>query len=191
VLDDATEEGQNCRMPIIRAAVRSDADGIGEAHAEAWRVGYADLFPADQLEAAVDLRRRMWSGLVGGSALPGTLLVAEEDRDVLGFIHFGVSAESPRLGEVFGFYVHPSSWGSGTGRDLMAPAVTSMADSFDRAVLWTHSDAGRAQRFYAKSGWTRTGNEHRVSTWDGLEYPAIEYERLLGPGNQNPVATGR
>ncbi len=184
-------KGQSYRVPIIRAAVRSDADGIGEAHAEAWRLGYADLFPADQLEAAVDHRRRMWSGLVGDSGLAGTLLVAEEYGDVLGFIHFGVSAENPELGEVYGFYVHPSSWGSGTGRDLMAPAVTSMADSFDRTVLWTHSGAGRAPRFYAKSGWTRTGHEQRVSTWDGLEYPATEYARLLGPGDQRQVATGR
>jgi GNAT superfamily N-acetyltransferase len=175
-------------VPIIRAAVPSDAAGIGQAHAEAWRSGYAELFPSDQLEAAVDLRRRMWSGLVGDSALAGTLLVAEEGGDVQGFIHFGASTDCTGLAEVYGFYVHPSSWGSGTARALMDPAITAMTDSFDRAVLWTHRGAGRAQRFYAKSGWTRTGADRHVSTWDGLYYRAVEYARALG-GDHGDVAS--
>jgi GNAT superfamily N-acetyltransferase len=171
--------GQDDEVPIVREAVQPDADAIGEAHGEAWRLAYSELFPADQLERAVDLRRHMWKGLIGDPAVGGTLLVAEEAGHVVGFIHFGVATESPEFGEIYGFYVHPSSWGGRSARDLMDTAITSMSDSYERAILWTHSGAGRAQRFYAKSGWTRTGNQRHVSTWDGLDYPAVEYARAL------------
>jgi hypothetical protein len=62
---------QHLPMPVVRDALPTDAGSIGEAHAEAWRVAYEELFPADQLAAAVDVRRRIWVGLIGDSALGG------------------------------------------------------------------------------------------------------------------------
>jgi len=55
----------------------------------------------------------------------------------------------------------------------MDRAITSLANSFNRAILWTHVDAGRARRFYAKTGWTETGNQRQESTWDGVTYRAV------------------
>jgi len=124
-------------MPVIRDAVPADAERIGEAHAEAWRLAYEGLFPADELVAAVDIRRRMWVGLVGDPNLGGELLVVEEAGGVVGFIHFGPASENDEVGEVYGFYVHPSSWGTGDAQALMDRAVTSLAESFNRAILWT------------------------------------------------------
>ena len=126
-------------MSVVRDAIPDDAEGIGEALAEAWRMGYGELFPAAQLEPAVDIRRRMWAGLVGDPALSGTLLVAEEGGEVVGFIHFGQATENEQVGEVYGLYVHPSSWGTGAAQGLMGEAVASLAESFNRAILWTHS----------------------------------------------------
>jgi GNAT superfamily N-acetyltransferase len=166
-------------VPVVRSAVPSDAERIGEAHAEAWRVAYEGLFPADQLSAAVEVRRRMWIGLVGNPALGGTLLVAEHEGEVVGFIHFGVGSVDPETGEVYGFYVSPSSWGSEVARALMDRAVTSLGETFKRAILWTHVGAGRARRFYTKTGWTETGNQRQDTTWDGVSHPAVEYERWL------------
>jgi hypothetical protein len=77
------------RVPIVGDATLDDAESIGEAHAEAWRIGYDELFSPAVLEPSVDLRRRMWVGLVGDPALRGTLLVAEEAEEVVGIIHFG------------------------------------------------------------------------------------------------------
>ena len=167
------------RMPVIRDAVPFDAERVGEAHAEAWRLAYEGLFPADELAAAVDVRRRMWVGLVGDPALGGKLLVAEEARGVVGFIHFGPASENDEVGELYGFYVHPSSWGTGDAQALIDAAVSSLAQTFDRAILWTHVDAGRARRFYAKTGWTETGNQRQETTWDGVTYRAVEYKRRL------------
>lgn len=166
-------------MPLIRPAVPADAEGIGEAHAEAWRLAYEGLFLADELAAAADVRRRMWIGLVGDPNLGGELLVAEKTRRVVGFIHFGQASESDEVGEIYGFYVHPSSWGTGDAQALMDRACSSLGESLDRAILWTHLEAGRARRFYTKTGWTETGNQRQETTWEGLVFPAVEYERVL------------
>jgi hypothetical protein len=61
----------------------------------------------------------------------------------------------------------------------MARAVASLAASFTSAILWTHAGAGRARRFYAKSRWKETGSHRYETLWDGLAYPAVEYERPL------------
>jgi GNAT superfamily N-acetyltransferase len=166
-------------VPIVRNATPDDAESIGEAHAEAWRVGYDELFPRAMLEAAVDLRRRMWVGLVGDPGLGGTLSVAEEAGEVVGFIHFGTASGNDEIGEIYGLYVLPSSWGKGSAQALMDRAVVSLAKSFTSAILWTHTDAERARRFYAKSRWTETGDRRQETTWDGLVFPAVEYERVL------------
>jgi RimJ/RimL family protein N-acetyltransferase len=144
-------------------------------------VGYADLFPPDALGAAVDVRRRMWIGLIGDSHLQGTVLVSEQEGRVGGFIHFGPGTNDGD-GEIFGFYVHPDFWGQGGATALMDNAIASLATAFPAAVLWTHVGAARARRFYAKSDWSETGNRRQESLWDGLVFPALEYQRLLGPG---------
>ena len=166
-------------VPIVREATPDDADSIGEAHAEAWRIGYDELFPRTLLEAAVDVRRRMWVGLVSDPALGGTLLVAEEAGEVVGFIHFGPASGNDEIGEVYGLYVLPSSWGTGSAQALMDRAVALLAESFTLAILWTHTEAERARRFYAKSRWTETGDQRQETTWDGVAFPAVEYERVL------------
>ena len=149
-------------------------------HAEAWRIGYEGLFPAAQLASAVDLRRRMWDGRVENPVLGGALFVAEEEQsEVVGFVHFGPNEQREQLGEIYGFFVHPSWWGTGIAQALMERATSSMAGNFGTAILWTHARAGRARRFYGKSGWTETGCQRDVSQWDGLRYPAVEYTRVL------------
>ncbi|HEY6426630.1 MAG TPA: GNAT family N-acetyltransferase [Acidimicrobiales bacterium] len=171
---------------VIRAALMGDGGPVGEAHAEAWRVGYAELFPPEVLAAAVDLRRRMWNGLIGDPHLEGTVLVSEQEGQVVGFIHFGPAATNGQVGEVYGFYVHPSFWGGGSAQALMDEAVGSMSRSFPSAILWTHIGAARARRFYAKSSWSETGNQRQETLWDGLVFPAVEYERTLAPDEIAP-----
>lgn len=171
--------GHDLGVPVVRHAIPNDAEGIGEAHAEAWRIGYGELVPAAQLDPAVDLRLRMWARLIGDPAIGGTLLVAEVEGEVVGFTHFGPATENDQAGEVYGLYVHPSSWGTGPAQALMDEAVASLAESFDLAILWTHSVAGRARSFYTKAGWTVTGTQRVGTTWDGLAFPEVEYERIL------------
>ena len=164
---------------MIRAGQPADGGPIGEAHAEAWRVGYAELFPPEVLDAAVDRRRRMWDGLIGDPHLQGTLLVSEQAGQVVGFIHFGLAAANGHVGEIYGFYVHPTYWGGGSAPALMDRAIASLSQSFPSAVLWTHARAARARGFYTKSGWSETGRQREETLWDGPVFPAVEYETLL------------
>jgi len=154
---------------------------MGEAIAEAWQVGYAGLFPPAQLSKAVQRRRDMWFVLINSPPLGGTLFVVEDSGTVVGFIHFGPAEENDQVGEVYGLYVHPSSWGTGSAHALMGEAVASLSGSFNRAVLGTHSGADRTRRFYTKSEWKTTGKERTETLWDSLVYPAVEYERVLKP----------
>ena len=168
-------------MSIVRDATPYDAESIGEAHAEAWRIGYDELFPRAMLEAAVDVRRHMWVGLVGDPALGGTLLVAEEPERSLASSTSAQLRETTRSVRSMGFmFFRPR--GGGSAQALMDRAVASLAESFTLAILWTHTEAERARRFYAKSRWTETGNHRRETTWDGLAFPAVEYERVLVSG---------
>jgi GNAT superfamily N-acetyltransferase len=162
----------------VRQATLVDAPGIGKSHAESWRQGYQGLFPSDTLDAAAERRQEMWTADAFGFK-DGMLLVAEEAGDISGFVHFGAAGAANRIGEVYGLYVHPAYWGSGTAQALMRQAVASLTDTFAQAILWTHAGAGRARSFYRKSGWTETGSQHQESLWDGLSYPAVQYGRTL------------
>jgi GNAT superfamily N-acetyltransferase len=162
----------------VREAILVDAPGIGKSHAESWRLGYQGLFPSDVLDAAAERRREMWRADAFGFT-NGVLLVGEEAGEITGFIHFGIAGSENGVGEVYGLYVHPAYWGSGTAQALMNQAVGSLTDSFTKAILWTHAGAGRARSFYRKSGWSETGRERQESLWDGLSYPAVQHGRAL------------
>lgn len=177
--DGETPRWHYPRVPLIRAGLPNDSGPIGEAHAEAWRVGYAELFPLEVLDAAVELRRRMWDGLIGDPRLRGTMLVSEQAGQVVGFIHFGPAAAKGQVGEVYGFYVHPTFWGGGSAQALMNEAIESMSQSFPSAILWTHVGAARARAFYTKSGWSETGRQRQETLWDGPVFLGVEYRRLL------------
>ena len=155
-----------------------DAPGIGKTHAESWRQGYQGLFPPDTLDAAAGRRLEIWTADAFGFK-DGTLLVAEEAGDISGFIHFGIAGSGNGIGEVYGLYVHPAYWGSGTAQALMHQAVESLTEKFAEPILWTHAGAGRARSFYRKSGWSETGGQHQESLWDGVSYPAVQYGRTL------------
>jgi GNAT superfamily N-acetyltransferase len=165
----------------VRPATLDDADAIGEAHAEAWRVGYATLFRADVLGPLVDERRRWWRPTLASGLLPGTLLVGEVDARVVAFVHYGVAGDGrAATREIFGFYSHPSAWGSGIAGALMDEAVHDLRrGDADAVCLWTHSGASRARRFYEKTGFVLSGATG--SEVFGTSEPAtlVEYVRPL------------
>ncbi|MDO8363467.1 MAG: GNAT family N-acetyltransferase [Actinomycetota bacterium] len=84
-------------------------------------------------------------------------------------------------GEVYGFYLHPDSWGSGAAGALMARCTESLRTmGFMEAVLWVLRDNPRARAFYEKAGWLATG---RHSSFAGSQtgrplpepLPEVEY----------------
>lgn len=169
------------RVPLkVRPATQDDATAVGEVNAESWRVGYARRFPADGLAEAVERRRHMWSDIMAKADFSSTtLLVAEADQEVVGFLHLGPAHDPHGAGEVYAFFVHPEAWGSEAATLMMNEALALLAQQFETAVLWTHGQ-GRAERFYAKTGWIPTGRKREENFGHGLSGPVVEYEHRLG-----------
>jgi ribosomal protein S18 acetylase RimI-like enzyme len=81
-------------------------------------------------------------------------------------------------GEVYGFYVHPSAWGTGAAPALMSRCEEFLRDEgFTSAVLWVLRDNPRALAFYEKAGWRFTGQESMFTPSDpaNTQLPRIQY----------------
>jgi RimJ/RimL family protein N-acetyltransferase len=164
---------------VVRQATVSDAAEVGEAHASAWEVAYADLFEPDVLQRAAAFRRTMWSHVLADRDFDfASLLVAEQSGRVVGYSQFGQNAEEAGRGEIFGFYLHPDAWGRGAAAKLMTATLRDLAHlSLDPVVVWTHPGAVRAQAFYVKSGFRATRRSRTASLGSGIDTPEVEFVR--------------
>jgi GNAT superfamily N-acetyltransferase len=170
-------------MIEIRLARPDDADAIARAHVDAWRVGYRGLFPDEFLDSAEfeDTRFERWRSGAWGQEDGSQLFVPVLDGHVVGFGHAGPERVEPACdasggeippapeaerGEVYGFYVHPTAWGSGVASPLMAACTESLIRAgFPAAVLWVLRDNPRARRFYERAGWSWQGV---TGEWEGV-----------------------
>lgn len=147
--------GVSQNSPSVRDAQSRDASEIGEAHAEAWSAAYSNLLGAEFLTSAVRERYERWTpSLLEDLTQDGSrILVVTTSRRVAGFAHVGVASDAPAVGEVFGFYLHPTYWGTSAAVRLHEGAVAALAERGVRqAHLWTHQGAERARRFYKRNG---------------------------------------
>jgi len=171
---------------VVRLATPEDAGAIGEAHAEAWRIGYKGLFAPDVLAREVASRRNSWSERM---AVPGIeftkLFVGVCDGGVRGFAHVGPAADGSGRGEVYGFYAHPVAWGTGIAKAMMGEGLSALdAMGFESVCVWTLRDAKRARAFYEKLGYRTTG-ETKVEDF-GQPVTLVEYLRhIRGPGSDS------
>jgi GNAT superfamily N-acetyltransferase len=135
----------------IRPAQLTDAVGIAEVHVRSWQDAYRGLLPQDYLDNLdVGRRREGWDRILATTGWPRTgAFVAEGSDGIIGFIHVGPSRDEDEpgvVGEVTAIYVLARAWGSGTGRALMAAAVSSLSDAgFDQARLWVLDTNTRAR----------------------------------------------
>ena len=180
-------------MIEIRAARREDADAIARAHVDAWRAAYRNSFTDDYLDADEfeETRFDRWRAWSWNSLVGSQLFVPVLDGGVVGFGHAGPERDEPACdasgseiaapaaptrGEVYGFYLHPMSWGSGVAGPLMAACVLHLREAgFNEAVLWVLRDNPRARGFYEKAGWSPSG---ATGEWEGV--PEVQYSISLG-----------
>ena len=173
--------------PVIRVrrAVERDARAIGEAHGSAWETAYGHIFEPTFLEGAADSRRLVWLQTIRPLLLaPSFVLVSELDGLVLGFVHGAPAGDGTPVGEIHGFYCHPSAWGTRAAALLMSEACSVLAADWTEVMLWTLQDAHRARSFYEKSGFRLTGAEKReaLSNWltgEAVERTAVQYTKPL------------
>ncbi|GAB1820739.1 N-acetyltransferase family protein [Herbidospora sp. RD11066] len=160
----------------IAVARPEDAEALGEIHAEAWLVAYRPFFDAEFFERAVARRRGQWHAIVAEGV--DSVLVACHEGRPRAFSRFGPSRDRPGWGEVWGFYGHPASWGTGIAAALMAATVSRMADDgFASAHLWTLRDTPQSRRFYRKAGFEESGASRRYDFGEGRFVDQVEYHR--------------
>ena len=174
---------------MIRRAEPEDAHDIALAHVTAWRVAYRGIVPDAFLDSAdfanariAGWHRRLHDGRPDGWDEQDEIFAAVIDGRVVGFGHVGRERtdDGPgERGEVYGFYLHPDSWGSGVGDALMAMCEATLRERFPTAVLWVLRDNPRARRFYERAGWScGVGAEMVEAMWEGPQMADIP---LLDP----------
>ena len=164
-------------MIEVRDADIDDADAIATAHIDGWRAGYRGVVPDEYLDAEefASSRRDRWRSWTWQQVPESRLFVVSLQGRVVGFGHAGPEQvvahgiESPESepgdgdearGEIYGFYLHPTAWGSGGAGALMSRCEEFLRDEgFTSATLWVLRDNPRARAFYEKAGWQATGKE--------------------------------
>ncbi len=166
----------------VRPATTDDAAAIAQVHVEAWRWAYAGLLDDAVLAALdVDARRRLWERVAGEGR--GTLLVAERDGGVVGFVCAGRSRDddaSGATGEIQAIYLRREVQGTGVGAALMAAALAALiAAGCTAATLWVLATNDLARSFYERGGWRPDGTERVERVRDGNPVAELRYRRRL------------
>jgi GNAT superfamily N-acetyltransferase len=132
---------------------------------ESAKAGFADFLPAGHPFPQIDLDR--WQARLEDSAM--TMLLAEEDGELLGFTACGESRDpdaGATAGEVQTFFVAPGHWRRGVGRALMDAAIEDLRErGYGEATVWSFAANDRANAFYEAQGFVRDGAERSQDTW--------------------------
>ena len=175
---------------LLRDATDSDAASIGAVHADAWQAAYRDLFEARWLERLVTKRRTQWADrMAAPEYAKATLLVAVRGDQVSAFAYFGPHGLMSALqapvtpghdsdGEIYGFYAHPTVWGTGIAGTLLDGALDLLREAgYPKVRLWTLAGANRARRFYGRHGFEETGARRERDFGDRRPVLELEYMR--------------
>lgn len=143
---------------IIRPHRRADADRIADLLADGWRDAYARFMPAGYLARQSDRvhRRAEIAEWLDDDfdAAAEAIFVAEEQGDVLGFIHMtlGDKGNLGATGVVNLLYVDATRHGRGIGRSLMAAGARWLLDTRPGPLALSAFKLNPHRAFYAALG---------------------------------------
>ncbi len=167
-----------------RVAWAEDAPAIARVQVRAWRASYADLLPAELLDAldAAELAQGWTSALSRPPDARHRILISLERATVTGFALTGPATDPDcdpvADGEVSDLTVDPDHRGAGHGSRLMQACVdTLVADRFTRAVTWLPSTDDRTRAFLTAAGWGPDG-AHRTLDLTGDGTVTVKQVRL-------------
>ena len=167
---------------LLRPAEPADAMDVARVHVRAWQVAYRKLLPDEYLDGLKPEDRAQRYTFGGTDPREPMTTVALDDRGTIrGFATTCAArdADVPSHGELAAIHVDPDWWGHGVGQALLASARAHLLDSgFRRAILWVLVGNVRAERFYAKDGWTPDGAQRTDTVW-GVQVNDQRYQRTL------------
>ena len=165
-------------MVTVRPATAADAPAMGRVHVRAWQAAYRGQMPDGYLDRLrPEDRAAYWDGVLRREHLPGVILVAERDGEVVGFAAAGPSPDPEGAGELFAIDLDPDHWGSGAGRALLEAAQAELERmGFAESVLWVLPGNARARRFYERAGWAADGTQKANEAF-GVSFDEVRYRR--------------
>jgi GNAT superfamily N-acetyltransferase len=169
---------QGSSRAIVRAAVPDDAERIAEVNVRSWQAAYAGIVPdviLDGMEA--EPRRLTWLGRIAELG-QRTLLVADLDGRVEGYVLSGPARDHdlPDLaGEVYAIYVDPPAQGRGIGRALLDAASSELREAgFEPLILWVLTANTLGRGFYEACHWQPDGSTRPID-FDGTPVDEVRY----------------
>ncbi len=157
----------------IRAATADDVEVIRQVARRSWETDYPDILSRETVEAGV----RDWYALDSlATALARdrtSLLVAEPDSSVVGFVH-AVRQAATGVGFVLRLYVDPDHRREGVGAALLDTVTEVLGgDGLDRvdAAVLSANELGRT--FYESFGFELA--EETETRIGGESYPECRY----------------
>lgn len=156
----------------VRVAWAADAPAIARIQARAWRTAYAEILPADLLEALDEQAfATQWrSSLIKPADARNRVLVALDAGRPVGFAATAPSADpdsDPIVdGSVEAFHIDPDEVGGGHGSRLLNACVDTLrADGFSRAVTWLFSADDTLRSFFTSTGWSVDGAHRELDLY--------------------------
>src|SRR3954470_15738390 len=161
----------------VRPAREADIAEIARIQVETWHFSYADLLPAEALDAlTVDAATEAWQPAV--TAPPTTrhhVLVALEGEWTVGFAAFGPAEDlqpedlDQQTTASVGPLIVEARWRRrGHGSRLMAAVVDhARGDELTRAVAWVPETDQGTREFLVGAGWAPDGLVRALDTGAG------------------------
>ena len=194
------------RVISVREEAAADIPAVEEVRRASWRAAYAGLIEARHIERATarpsrlsqpDPARHTLVAVTRENPVVVGYASFGPERSLLSVhahpAHAGLAsggggspADAPltdaglagETGEVYALYVSPDWWSTGTGRSLMAAALTALSEAgYRRAVLWVLAGNARARRFYDRAGFAADGAENVLIGLGGIL--EVRYARSL------------
>ncbi|MBT1668134.1 GNAT family N-acetyltransferase [Curtobacterium flaccumfaciens pv. flaccumfaciens] len=143
---------------LIRPATLADADAIAHVHTASWRETYGRFVADPDGNPWFDVARRvdMWRSVLAEPSTAGTIAVALDGTDVVGFGSAAAAddADAVRPDELRALYVLARAHGTGAGQGLLDAVLGDRP-----AFLWVAADNPRARSFYRRNGFEPDGAE--------------------------------
>jgi RimJ/RimL family protein N-acetyltransferase len=158
---------------IVRPASADDIDALLDVQEAGAIAGLTHIFPQHAYPFPRAAVRRRWTEELDDPATH--VYISVDDGGALtGFA-------ATRGNELLHFGTAPHTWGTGTAQQLHAALLDELArtapEGSDHLRLRVFEANSRARRFYAKLGWSQTGQRTRSSF---APYPVlVEYQRTL------------
>ncbi|SDB93146.1 GNAT family N-acetyltransferase [Acinetobacter boissieri] len=163
----------------IRIAGIKDAVHIAEIHVKSWRAAYTNIMPQNILDSlSVPEKTAMWTKIIEENNKK--LMVYDEAlKGIVGWVVYGPSRnihDEETVAEIEAFYIDPSHFRCGYGKNLYKKVITELKDAgYTKVYLWALSANLNATAFYKKMGMIQNTQEIKYFKIGGESLEEVMY----------------